>query len=312
MNLLLSLSTVFPIFVYMLLGAFLHHIKQLSANTQAEINKIIFTWFFPVVMFSNIYRTSLGEVLNGPFLLTMLVLAIIMIVLTIVLIPRFFKDKRQQGSMIQAIIRGNSILFALPVVSVLSGPENTGLAALCVATIVPLYSVVCVIELEALRGSKMRLWPLLVSVVKNPLVLGALVGLLFKLVDIRLPRMVEAVVRELSGVVTPLALIMLGAGLKFADTVQYRKQLTVVSIVKLVLVPLLFVLGVKLMGFGPVETTTALALSAVPTAVSTYVMAKQMDADGVLAGQIVATTTVLSMFTLFLWVLLLSGMGWLG
>lgn len=312
MNLLLSLNTVLPILIYMLLGAFLNRIKCLSAQTRGEMNKIIFAWLFPLVMFSNIYRTDLEQVLNVPFLLTLLALVAVVVTASIVLIPRYFSDKRQQGSMIQAIIRGNTLLFALPMVSSISGPENMGLATLCVGLLAPLFNIICVVVLEVLRGAKMQLWPLMRSVARNPLVLGALAGVLFKVFDIRLPQVLFGVVGSLVGMVTPLALIMLGGSLRFADAVGYRRQITVVSVAKLLLVPLLFVLTVKLMGFGKLETTTALALSAVPPAVSTFVMAGELGADSVLAGQIVATTSALSVMTVFVWVLALSGLGWLG
>lgn len=312
MNLLLSLSTVFPILAYMSLGALLNHLGRLSANTQNEMNKLIYSWFFPLVMFANIYRTDLGEVLNPPFLLTMVVLVLVMAAATLLIIPRLFSDKRQQGSIIQGIIRGNSILFAMPVVSAISGPDSTGLASLCVAVIVPIYNIIVVIQLEALRGSQMKAWPLMKSILKNPLIIGALAGLAAKLLQLQLPAILTSVIYDLAGLVTPLALILLGAGLKFADTLGYRKQLAVTALGKLILVPLLFVLSVRFLGFGHLETTTALALSAVPTAVSTFVMAKELGADGVLAGQIVATTTVGAVFSVFLWVLLLSGLGWIG
>ena len=204
------------------------------------------------------------------------------------------------------------MLFALPVVSAISGPENTGLASLCVAIVVPVVNIICVIVLEALRGEKLRPAKLLVSILKNPLIFGALAGLLFKALGLRLPQMVAEVVYDLAGMVTPLALIMLGAGLKFSDTLGYRAQIIAAAAAKLLLMPLFIVLAIKLMGFGKPETTVALALAAVPTAVSTFVMAKEMGADGVLAGQIVATTTVLSVFTVFLWVLALSGLNWIG
>lgn len=312
MNLSLSLSAVFPILAFMLLGALLNRLGRLSANTQAEMNKIIFNWLFPLVMFSNIYRTSLGEVLNLPFLLALVGLVLAASLIVILVTPRFIKDRRQLGSMVQGIIRGNSMLFALPVVSAISGPENTGLASLCVAIVVPVVNIICVIVLEALRGEKLRPAKLLVSILKNPLIFGALAGLLFKALGLRLPQMVAEVVYDLAGMVTPLALIMLGAGLKFSDTLGYRAQLAAAAAAKLLLMPLFIVLAIKLMGFGKPETTVALALAAVPTAVSTFVMAKEMGADGVLAGQIVATTTVLSVFTVFLWVLALSGLNWIG
>lgn len=312
MNLLLPLTTVLPIFIYMVGGILLKRMGRLSESSIAQVNKIIFSYFFPFIMFNNIYRTDLSELLSLRFLVTMVGLVLLVSLLTVLLIPRFFKLRPVQGSMMQAIIRGNSILFALPVVSAISGPDKLGLASLSVAIVVPLYHLICTVVLEVLRGKSLRPGTLALSLLKNPLIIGAMAGLLVKLLGIRLLPVLEDLVSDVAGMVTPLALIMLGAGLKFSDTLHYRRELAVVSVVKLLLIPLLYVLVVKAMGFDKVAITTALALGAVPTAVSTYVMAIEMDADGPLAGQIVATTSVLSIATVFLWVLLLSQLQWIG
>ena len=110
---------------------------------------------------------------------------------------------------------------------------------------------------------------------------------------------------------TPLALVMLGADMRFSDTVKYKKELLIVCLLKLVAVPLLTVLTVKALGFDKIAVTTAMAMTAVPTAVSSYVMAKELGADGVLAGQIVAVSTAVSILTVFLWVFSLSSLGWI-
>jgi predicted permease len=293
LNLLLPVATVFPIFFYMVAGAFLKRIKRLSDGTVTQMNKIIFSYLFPFVMFNNIYKTQLSQVLN------------------VLLIPRLFAGKPVQGSIIQALIRGNTILFALPVVSAIAGPENTGLASLCIAIVVPMYNIICTVILEALRGRGLQPLPLLTSLIKNPLILGALFGLGAKLIDLHLPLVLMDVVSDIARLVTPLALIMLGAALRFSDNVTYRRELVWVSVAKLIIIPFIYVAVIKLMGFDKVAVATALALGAVPTAVSTYVMAQQMDADGALAGQLVAVTSVLSIVTVFLWVLLLSSIGWI-
>ncbi len=312
MNLLLPVTTVFPIFFYMVLGAFFKRIKRLSEGTVTQLNKIIFSYFFPFVMFSNIYKTQLDKALNARYLITITALVLLISLAMVLIIPRFFISKPVQGSMIQAVIRGNTILFALPVVSAIAGPENVGLASLCVAIVVPIYNVISTVILEVLRGKSLRLLPLLTSLVRNPLILGALFGLAAKLIDLQLPAVLENTVSDIAKLVTPLALIMLGAGLRFSDTLTYRRELYWVSLIKLVLVPMIYVLVIKAMGFDKVAVATALALGAVPTAVSTYVMAQEMEADGVLAGQLVAVTSVLSIASVFLWVLLLSTIGWIG
>ena len=312
MNLLLSISAVFPIFFYLLAGAALRRGGKLSDTTMNQVNKIVYSYCFPFNMFANVYRTNIGEVLNPGFLITMLVLVLVVIVLNVLLVPRYFKDRAVQGSVMQGIIRGNMLLFALPVVSFISGPDQVGLVSLCIAIVVPVYNILCVVILESLRGAQLKPGHLALSIIKNPLILGAVLGLLVKLAGIRFPVFVERTIVEIAGIVTPVALVMLGGGLRIADTVTYRRELVVVSVAKLLLVPLLFVLTVKLLGFDKVAVTTAMALGAVPNAVSSYVMAKEMEADSVLAGQIVAVTTVLSMASVFLWVFVLSNLGWIG
>ena len=194
-------------------------------------------------------------------------------------------------------------------VSVISGPEHTGLVSVCIAIIVPMYNIICVLILESLRGQKMPPAVIWKNLLKNPIILGALMGLVVKLLDIRFFPAMEQVIFDIARMVTPLALIMLGAGLKFSDTLRYRRELVLVSVTKLVLVPLLFVGVTLLLGYRGVPVTTAMALSFVPTAVSTFVMAQEMGADATLAGQIVAVTSVLSIGTVFLWVLALSSLG---
>ena len=75
--------------------------------------------------------------------------------------------------------------------------------------------------------------------------------------------------------------------------------------------PLIFVFVGYWWGFRDIELVTIFALSSVPTAVSSYVMAKEMGADGPLAGEIVAFTSTLSIVTIFLWMLLFTGIGWI-
>jgi predicted permease len=172
--------------------------------------------------------------------------------------------------------------------------------------------VLCVIILEVLRGGKLNFSRLLLGIAKNPIIIGTLAGIIINISGLVLPAVAEKAIADIAALVTPMALILLGAGLRFTDTLKYRRELLVACATKLLLAPLLFVLVVKLMGFGPVAVTTAMAFSAVPTAISSYVQAKEMQADGGLAGQIVAVTTVLSIGTLFLWVSILSGIGWIG
>ncbi len=312
MSLSLALSAVFPIMAYMLAGALLNARGKISEATMNEVNGLIYRFCFPLVMFNGIYTSNLESALDLRFLGLMVLLLLLMTGLALLILPRVAKSKPALGSMLQGVVRSNSLLFAFPVVIAISGPNNTGLASLCLAVLVPLSNVLCVIILETLRGERLRPMNLLTGIVRNPIMLGTLAALPFKVFGIILPGYVSKVVSDLAGIVTPVALIILGAGLRLSDTRTYRRELAAVGILKLMVMPLLYVLAVRALGFGPVAVTTAMAFGVVPTAVSTFVMARQMQADSVLAGQIVAVTTMLSVFSVFLWVLALSALGWIG
>lgn len=311
MSFLLAFSTVFPMFFYMAAGFGLRRLNKLSEGTVAQMNKIIYSFCFPFVLFHNVYGVDIASAMNGPFLAVIAGLIVLVTALLTVFIPRYTASKPVQGSMMQGVIRGNSILFALPVVTTIAGRENTGLVSLGIAVIVPFYNILCVIILESLRGGKVKPARLLLSILKNPIIIGTLAGFLVRLTGLRLPGYMEQVVAGIAGLVTPLALVMLGADMRFSDTVKYKKELLIVCLLKLVAVPLLTVLTVKALGFDKIAVTTAMAMTAVPTAVSSYVMAKEMEADGVLAGQIVAVSTAVSILTVFLWVFSLSSLGWI-
>lgn len=311
MSFLLAFSTVFPMFFYMAAGFGLRRLNKLSEGTVAQMNKIIYSFCFPFVLFHNVYGVDIAAAMNGPFIAAIAGMIVLVTALLAVFIPRYTASKPVQGSMMQGVIRGNSILFALPVVTTIAGRENTGLVSLSIAVVVPFYNILCVIILESLRGGKVKPARLLLSILKNPIIIGTLAGLMVRLTGLRLPGYMEQVVAGIAGLVTPLALVMLGADMRFSDTVKYKKELLIVCLLKLVAVPLLTVLTVKALGFDKITVTTAMALTSVPTAVSSYVMAKEMGADGVLAGQIVAVSTAVSILTVFLWVFSLSSLGWI-
>lgn len=311
MNLAMAVSAVLPILVYMAGGAVLKRARLLSDTTLDEVNRIVFSYCFPFLIFNSIYRTNLQESVNPGFILVMVVLYLLLTGAVLLVFPRFVKSKPVLGSMLQGILRSNVLLFALPVVISIKGEGQAGLASLSIAVLVPLSNVVSVIILEGLRGEKLRAGSLLISLSKNPIIVGALAALLVKGLGISFPLVMERIIMDIAALVTPLALFLLGAGLKLSDTYYYKRHLQAVCLIKLVLIPLVYILVIKMLGFDKVAVLTAMALSAVPTAVSSYPMAKAMGADAVLAGQIVASTSVLSMGTVFLWVLLLSAIGWI-
>lgn len=310
MNFSLPLQVVFPLCVYIGMGMIAKAARLITPQASATMNRFTFRALFPLVMFENVMNA--GEALRGSGINAMWYLLganMVIFLMLMALIPLIEKSKPRQGSMIQGAFRSNSILFALPIVSTICGPENTGIASICVSVLVPWYNVLCVVALESKRGGQVNGKKLLRGIITNPLILGALAGAAALMAGLHLPEMISKPLHALTSMVTPLALILLGFDLQFGSMHKDWKQLFVVVLIKLVLAPLLIVGGAWLLGFRGVPLVSIFALCCVPTAVSSYTMAAEMGADGPLAGEILAVTTVSSIVTVFLWVSVLSSMG---
>lgn len=313
MNFSLSFSTVFPLCVYLLMGILAGKAKLVSPGLSSQVNAFVFKLLFPLLMFQNMLSAKAALGGEGLYLgLYLLGVILVVFFLLWLLVPRFVKERGRQASFIQGAFRGNSVLFALPVVATLCGQENTGLASMCLVILIPAYNILSVILLELMRGGSVDTRSILLSILRNPLIIGAIAGTLFLLTGWELPSLVKTPLSALTGIITPLCLMMLGAQLRFQGIRKDIGQLLVVSFIKLILIPAAAFLPAGVLGFSPLALVTALAMTAVPTAVASFPMAEQMGADGPFAGEVVAMTTVASMVTVFCWVLLLSGLGLAG
>jgi hypothetical protein len=309
MNIGLSIAVVAPICIYIIIGIIVKKLNWVSDLGMNQTNKLIYSLFFPTVMFVNIYNSDLKTALNFKLVLLLMALFTFVFIALNIIVPLLIKEKPTQASIIQGVYRSNSILYAIPIITTIYGADKVGVAAVCVSIIVPFTNIFCVILLEKKRGTKVKITKLLLNLLKNPIIIGAIFGIICKLFDIVLPSVLLQVVVDMSKVVTPLALILLGAGLSYQNISKNKYYLTFICISKLIIVPMIFILVGYLFGFRDVELATIFVLSCVPTAVSTYVMAKEMGADGPLAGEIVAFTSATSIFTIFLWILCLTGIG---
>ena len=65
------------------------------------------------------------------------------------------------------------------------------------------------------------------------------------------------------------------------------------------------------LGFGIPEMAAVLVMLGAPTAPACYIMAKNMGHDGTLTASIVASTTLLSAFTVTFFVFVMKSLGWI-
>jgi hypothetical protein len=180
--------------------------------------------------------------------------------------------------------------------------------ALLGAIIVPATNALAVVILEINRSGKANPIQIIRSVMKNPMVIAALLALVCKAIGLRIPNILYGTVTSVAGVTTTISFISLGVSLDLSELRGNRYPLTVGVLLRMIAVPLVFMPVAVACGFrGPV-LCALLILFAAPAGVACYPMAIAMKADGQLAGQLVCCTTVLSIFTLFCFTFLFQSM----
>ena len=122
-------------------------------------------------------------------------------------------------------------------------------------------------------------------------------------------------VKHLADMTTPLVLITLGAQLNFSAVGGMKRELAACVIMRLLGAPAIGLLTAFAMQYAgwirltPPVISAMLSFWGAPMAVAGALMAEEMGCDGELARQCAVWTSALSLFTLFLWVLLLRTVG---
>jgi predicted permease len=139
------------------------------------------------------------------------------------------------------------------------------------------------------------------KVFSNPLIIGILAGLLWRLTGLQLPSLAMRFVDALAGIAAPLALFAMGLGLKkFGISGNLRPALTL-SMLKLFLMPAAALAFAWLFALPPLTAKVAVAAAALPSGVNSYLIATQFGTGQALASNQMTIATALAAFTTAFW-----------
>ena len=219
-----------------------------------------------------------------------------------------------RGAFVQASFRSSAAVMGLAFIENIYGQSAMG--PLMIIGAVPLYNIFSVIvltfEADGEERDTGKIKQALINILKNPIIIAIVLGLLSSLAGITYPVIVSSTVNKIAQLATPLALIALGAGFEGKKALAKIKPTLAASLIKLVLQPLVFLPVAAWLGFNGEQMIGVLIMLAAPTTPSCYIMAKNMKNDGVLTASIVVATTLLAAFTLTGWIYILKSMGYIG
>jgi len=305
-NFLISFNAIMPLATYIMIGVCITYFKLMDENFLEKFNTFLFKFCYPVLIFSNVYNTDFAVAADVSVITyNLLFIAAIAAVLVIVA-PLIIDSKPTCSTFVQAGFRSNVLLFGLPLTISIFGAESAGMIGITAAFIVPLYNVIAVIVLEYFRGENITPLLLAKNILKNPLIRGATLGICYNLLGLPRPAFMQQVISNLATSTTVFAIIILGASLKFSSLKINMKYLVLGISLRLVIAPAIAVfIAYNVLGFVGMPLFVTLVISAAPVAASAFTMARNMGGDYEICAQYIAISTVLSVFTIFGWIMLL-------
>lgn len=309
-NLIFSINTVLPVFLMIAAGYVLKRLNVLDESFSNIASKFVFVVALPMLLFKNVSESDFSGIFNKELLNAILVAVISTVIIFLILIitsRRYFDDEKKRGAFIQGSFRGNYALLGIPLIYNIASSQGVIAASMIAAFILPLYNILAIIALSLHRKTSML--SMLKLVIRNPLVIAIVTGVVAAAVNLRLPKVASDMIDMFAGLAMPLALLSIGV---FFDMEKFLKNFKISvssTVIKTVIIPMIFTPVAYLLGLRGVHLISVFVLFGAPTAVSSYIMAKGMDCDEqATAGMIILSTTV-SLFTFFIGIYIFKAAG---
>ena len=310
-NLIFSLNATVPVFLMMILGVVFRKIGWIDEIFASKMNQFVFRVSLPAVLFVDLASVDFVEAWDPKFVLFCFAVTFLCILVS-ALLSLLLKERPLRGEFIQGAYRSSAALLGIALIQNIYG--TSGMAPLMIIGSVPLYNIMAVVVLaffqpgqSGIDGAVLK--KTLKGIVTNPIIIGIVVGLLWSLLGIPIPKILNKTMSSIGATATPLGLMAMGATFDFHQALGKKKAVLGAAFMKLVGWCALFLpLGVAL-GFRQEELVAILIMLGSATTVSSFVMARNMGHDGVLSSGVVMLTTILSGFTITGWLWILRSFG---
>ena len=303
------LNIVLPIFLVIGLGYSLRRAGFQGEETSGALSRLVFYVSAPALLARATAGNSLDQTFNLPVVLVVIVVSILIGAGTYIVCFRSSSSRR--GVIAQGAFRSNQVFVGLPVVIYAYGEESVSAVAVLISFVVIIYNFLgAVLLILPQQDKSVQMSTILartsLGVLRNPLIIACILGILFSLTGLDLPLALDRALALVGRTAAPLALIVVGAGLDFHRLRNDLRTTILVSLVKTILYPALVYIGLKMLGLSGPDLRLPVLIFASPTAVVSFIMARELGGDEKLAGSLVIGSTLISLATIICWLVFLG------
>ncbi|WP_374676241.1 AEC family transporter [Ideonella sp.] len=284
-----QLLLLLPDFLLIATGYLLCRHTALDRSIWDGVEKLVYYLLFPVLLFTSIVRQPLEPGALAGFAGAGVAVVATGIVLAFALRHGPGVDPLTHASGAQTAFRFNSYV-GLALAERLAGMDGVAWQALLLAVCVPLCNVAAVWPLARQSGQ-----PFGSELLRNPLIVATVAGLLANLAGLRLPEFAAIPLQRIGAAALPLGLMAVGAGLQMGALRQAPVLATAFLAIRHAVLPAVGIALALGLGLPAGQQLVLVAFSALPTASSAYVLATRMGGHGAFVAGVVSLSTLLAM-----------------
>ena len=284
-DLIVSVNTILPVFIVVAIGYFMRRRGTVDEHFVGSISNVVFYYALPARMFLDVAGSDFTELMNPRFILVTVGGTIGVFLLAWLVISHCIHDGRKIAAAVHSAYRGNYIYIGLPIIENILQTDHVACSVLVLTFIMPVYNILGVLILSIYSGdmSGMKPGKLLLNILKNPMILAVIFGVLYAMTA-------EKSLTYLGAISTPMALLMIGARMVDNSVRGEGKAIRLALLFKLIVGPVVMTLLAIILGMPTEEIVTVFVLFAVPTAMNVFIMTKSMGGDdGLAANAILAS-----------------------
>jgi predicted permease len=270
----------------------------LTPEWASPANKVTYYIAIPAILFKSVADQNIKDFLSPQIFISIIAPLVITTCLGLVIVILFFRNlpNNFRGTFIHSSIHGNIGYMAYAVSYYALGDRAFSNVVILSSILILVQNILGVMILTLnnkaclCRDSiRVTVLPLLT----NPIIISVFLGILVGINGFKLPVLFSRLIKILSDMGLPTALLLVGAGLVFDDVRHLWKEIMAIGILKLATMPILGVLIARMVGLPDPFVLPLLILLASPTATVTYVMATQLGGSPTLASAVVSFQTII-------------------
>jgi len=293
-----------------LVGFIMQRVGLLGDRGREMLNKLAFNVATPALLFGLMFSADLNVLFSGQFLVTAICMVIMAVLFAVVaIIFRWGTGNAAVGALASSFV--NSGNLGIPIAVYVLGDGTLVAPVMLVQQLILAPVMLSVLDIAGRdpQAPTLRWWQMLYRPFTNPVVIGALSGLLLNIFSVPVPNFLLDPIELVGGISVPAVLMAFGMSLH--DNAmplrgQNRWQVLTATVLKSFVHPVLaWLLGKFVFGLDDAMVLVVVVTAALPAAQNIYNYAANYHVGESLARESILLTTILSVPVILIVTLLL-------